>query len=42
MQALELHYQSYILCDNYKSKETLWKNSEKYYHDNYTTPMIQQ
>ena len=33
-------YQSYILYDNYKSKETLWKHSEIYYPDNYTTPMI--
>ena len=33
-------YQSYVLFDNFKAKDTLRKNSEKYYPDNYTTPMI--
>ena len=33
-------YQSILLYDNYKSKDTLRKNSEIYYSENYTTPMI--
>ena len=33
-------YQSFVLFDNFKSKDTLRKNSEIYYPDNYITPMI--
>ena len=33
-------YQSFVLFDNFKSKDTLRKNSEIYYSENYTTPMI--
>ena len=33
-------YQSFVLFDNFKSKDTLRKNSESYYPGNYTTPML--
>ena len=33
-------YQSFILFDNFQSKDTLRKNTEVTYPDNYTTPMI--
>ena len=33
-------YQSFVLFDNFKSKDTLRKNTEVTYPDNYTTPMI--
>ena len=33
-------YQSSLLFDNFKSKDTLRKNSESYYPGNYTTPML--
>ena len=33
-------YQSFLLFDNFKSKDTLRKNSESYYPGNYTTPML--
>ena len=33
-------YQAFILFDNFKSKDTLRKNTEVTYPDNYTTPMI--
>ena len=33
-------YQSFVLFNNFKSKDTLRKNSEIYYPGNYTTPMI--
>ena len=33
-------YQGFILFDNFKSKDTLRKNTEVTYPDNYTTPMI--
>ena len=33
-------YQSFVLYDNFKSKDTLRKNSENYFPGNYTTPMI--
>ena len=33
-------YQSYVLYDNYKAKDTLRKNSEIFYPGDYITPMI--
>ena len=33
-------YQGFILFDNFASKDTLRKNTEVTYPDNYTTPMI--
>ena len=33
-------YQSFVTFDNFKSKDTLRKNSESYYPGNYTTPML--
>ena len=33
-------YQGFVLFDNFKSKDTLRKNTEVTYPNNYTTPMI--
>ena len=33
-------YQGFVLVDNFKSKDTLRKNTEVTYPNNYTTPMI--
>ena len=42
IQTNVLHFrsQSSLLFDNFKSKDTLRKNSESYYPGNYTTPML--